>query len=148
MSKQIDGKGPTYKVVLAAEGFFWKKAFATYSSMMQSEEKWTGVPSKFKTHELAVHAFRCLSGCLCIKYGSQVAVFDTYPCKPYLMLSTCSPGIVERTADSIICGVRHHPCVMDGYFFLHASMYPSRELLLSADSLARIETIASEVEFD
>ena len=115
---------------------------------MRSEPKWAGLPSELLTHELSVHSFRGLSGCVCIKFESQVAVFNTYPFKPYLMLSTSSPGIAESTADSVIFDLLYRPCIMDAYWHRHASMYPSRALLLSLDSLARAELLASEVEFD
>ena len=147
MTKQMAGGGATYKVVLAAEGLFWKDAMLDYTKLMRTEEAWNGLPTSYLSHELAVHSFRCLSGCVCIKTETQVTMFLTYPFMPYLLLSRI-PGAKERAAGRVAHDFRDCPCSMDVFWFLHARTFPSPEALMSEDSLAVIETLADEIEFD
>ena len=145
--KRSKGEKPTYKVVLAAEGHFHKKDLAAWTRQMRSEEPWRVLPRVFQAHELAILSFRALSACTCLKFEQQALVYDGFPFIGYLLLSN-KAGVPEETTDTSVDVFENRPCTMCPFWFAHVRRFATKQLLLSAESIAEIQVVADKVEFD
>ena len=146
--RRLEGKQPTYRVVLAAQGAFHKPAMRAWSLLMSTEDAWTGMPLEFHRHDLSVQTFRGLSAALCTKFELEVTVLESSEVQGYLILETETLGTADMAAMKLAHAYEHDPCTLGPQWYAHCAEFPTVEALRSSDSLALAACKADEIELD
>ena len=146
LARRQAGEAPSFQVVEAADGAFYRVSRAAYSDLISSDAPWAFLPAEFRTHELAVQTFRAASSAICTQYQLRIMQYREHPMKGYLILSKRVAGRDVLIARDLIHTFKRDPCLLGQKWFEHCTRYPSEEELLSPPSLAELQTEAELIQ--